>query len=156
MAAQLDLVRLKAVLCDDLAKTESTYTHWYGYNQWQKNWLFIASVITGAGTAFLAVILEGTTLKIWAALFGTLSTIAAALQRFARVGAKAEFYGGQVKEIHVLRLKTHFVTTEPELLEIVGKYQDILLAEGKLSRDQDDNKALNDEIADLKKSLKEK
>lgn len=154
MAIELDLAELKRICSNDLLRIMGVYDNWYRYNQKRKNWLFIISIVVGASTSLAAAILPGPELKICAAALGFLSTVAAALQRFSRLGAKAEFYGGQVKEIHVLWLDTQAATTEAELREILKKYAAILLEEGKLSRDQDDNRRLNEEVKEFKDQLK--
>jgi hypothetical protein len=79
---------------------------------------------------------NGDHLKTWAAFFGAAATILA-----------------QVKEIHILWLKTQLAKTEADLRDVVEKYEAILRAEGRLSRDQDDNQLLNDEMKDLKEKL---
>lgn len=150
----MDLEALKTHYVCDLVSSQSEYTRWYNFNQRFKNMLFIAGVTTGVGTLLAAALADGPTLKLWAAVFGAASTVAAALTRFLKAGTKAEFYGGHVKELHVLALKIPLVKTEQELLAIVEKYAAILLSEGKLSRDEDSGKALQDVLAELKKKLK--
>lgn len=57
----MDLEAIKSLYADDMTKTQATYTHWYGYTQRLKNYVFIASVVDSVGTLLTAATLEGTT-----------------------------------------------------------------------------------------------
>jgi hypothetical protein len=149
----MDLESLRKYYGDDMRETQEGYIHWYNFNQRFKNYLFLAGILTGTGTLLTAATLEGAALKFAAAGFGALSTVAAALQRFLKAGAKAEFYGRYVKEVHVLRLRLLFAKAEEEFHGIVKEYAAILLSEGKLSRNEDDSKTLSDEMEKLKERL---